>query len=266
MTGTSTGGGSTGGATSAGSGSGATPTEAGGTSGPASASGEMSEGTGDSTGTGGPAQDLVPVGHTRELRGVWVASVGNINFPSAQGLGVAALQDELRATLDAVAAAGLNAVFLQVRPECDALYASPIEPWSRYLTGTQGGDPGFDPLSFAVAEAHLRGLELHAWFNPYRAGHPADTTRTKSPLHLSRTNPAVVHPYGPYQWMDPGEAVVRRKTVDVVVKVRQPTEAELKRLKKGQTLISFFYPGQNEALLKLRRQMARNGVDRRALF
>lgn len=93
---------------------------------------DMSVGTGDSLAvTGGPTQDEVPVGHLRELRGVWVASVGNINFPGAQGLSVAEQQAELTAILDASAAAGLNAVFLQVRPESDALYASTLEPWSR---------------------------------------------------------------------------------------------------------------------------------------
>ena len=234
MTGTSTGGGSTGGATSAGSGSGATPTEAGGTSGPASASGEMSEGTGDSTGTGGPAQDLVPVGHTRELRGVWVASVGNINFPSAQGLGVAALQDELRATLDAVAAAGLNAVFLQVRPECDALYASPIEPWSRYLTGTQGGDPGFDPLSFAVAEAHLRGLELHAWFNPYRAKASVDSAAADD--HISKKFPQYAYKYDGRLWMDPGAPDVQDQLVAVIADVVTRYDVD------GVHFDDYFYP------------------------
>ena len=125
---------------------------------------DMSVGTGESSaGTGGgPMQDEVSVGHLRELRGVWVASVGNINFPSAKGLSVAEQQAELTAMLDASAAAGLNAVFLQVRPESDALYASTLEPWSRYLTGTQGGDPGHDPLAFAMTQPHPPGLQMHA--------------------------------------------------------------------------------------------------------
>ena len=115
----------------------------------------------------------------REFRGVWVASVDNIDWPSVPGLSTREQQDELVAMLDRAVALKLNAVILQVRPSADALYASPYEPWSEYLTGKMGRapNPWYDPLEFAVNEAHKRGLELHAWFNPYRARHPSARSR-----------------------------------------------------------------------------------------
>src|SRR5882724_10629020 len=114
----------------------------------------------------------------REFRGVWVATVANIDWPSQKGLPTEQQQKELLAILDKCVALKLNAVIFQVRPMCDALYASELEPWSEYLTGTLGKapDPPYDPLEFAVREAHARGLELHAWFNPFRAHHPSATS------------------------------------------------------------------------------------------
>src|SRR5690606_31592728 len=102
----------------------------------------------------------------REFRGVWVASVGNLDWPSRPGLSTERQQAELVAILDRAVELGLNAVIFQVRPAADALYASPHEPWSEYLTGEMGRapEPFYDPLEFAVREAHRRGLELHAWF------------------------------------------------------------------------------------------------------
>src|SRR5262245_675310 len=106
----------------------------------------------------------------REFRGVWVATVGNIDWPSRRGLSTAQQQDEMRKILDRCVELKLNAVVFQVRTMADALYASELEPWSEFLTGTLGKapDPFYDPLEFAIREAHSRGLELHAWLNPYR--------------------------------------------------------------------------------------------------
>src|SRR5690606_19387034 len=108
----------------------------------------------------------------REFRGVWVATVHNIDWPSKPGLPTEQAQQELIRILDAARDLGLNAVIFQVRPAADALYTSALEPWSYFLTGAQGRapEPFWDPLEFAVREAHARGLELHAWFNPFRAG------------------------------------------------------------------------------------------------
>src|SRR5690606_19205579 len=107
----------------------------------------------------------------REFRGVWVATVYNIDWPASRGMSVAEMKKSLTEMLDRAAAMRLNAVVLQVRPASDAFYNSPFEPWSYFLTGTEGKAPAsrFDRLTFAVQEAHSRGIELHAWLNPYRA-------------------------------------------------------------------------------------------------
>ena len=172
-----------------------------------------------------------------EFRGVWVATVQNIDWPSSRHLTTAQQQAELIALLDKAAALKLNAVIFQVRPAADALYASKIEPWSEYLTGEQGQapDPFWDPLEFAVREAHARGMELHAWFNPYRAKQPG----AKVPLaktHIARTNPSLVKKYKDYLWMDPGEQAVRDRTVRVVLDVVKRYDID------GVHLDDYFYP------------------------
>src|SRR4029079_6027548 len=104
----------------------------------------------------------------------------------------------------------LNTLILQVRPACDALYASTLEPWSEYLTGTMGQAPApsYDPLTFAVAEAHKRGLELHAWINPYRA-HVVASKSPISPNHVSKKYPGMIIPYGKYLWLNPAQTAVQ---------------------------------------------------------
>jgi uncharacterized lipoprotein YddW (UPF0748 family) len=108
-----------------------------------------------------------------EFRAAWVATVANINWPSKPGLSTVEQQKEAIELLDFLKTHNYNAVILQVRPQADALYESPLEPWSYFLTGTQGKAPSpyYDPLSFWVEAAHDRGLELHVWLNPYRAHH-----------------------------------------------------------------------------------------------
>lgn len=172
--------------------------------------------TGDTedSSTTGDDRILVPVGHTRELRGAWIASVFNINFPSEPGLSAAAQEEELLDILDTMESAGLNAAFLQVRPESDALYPSELEPWSRSLTGTQGEDPGWDPLEVAIDEAHARGIELHAWLNPYRA--KASLGSELAPPHVALAYPEHAHPYGNYLWMDPGATEVQDHLLAVI--------------------------------------------------
>lgn len=122
----------------------------------------------------------------REFRGAWIQAV-NGQF---QGLGRDAMQQTLRQQLDVLQQDGVNAIIFQVRPECDALYESKIEPWSRYLTGQQGvaPQPYWDPLAWMVAECHKRGMELHAWINPYRA-------KTKGTTQLAANHVAMQHPY-----------------------------------------------------------------------
>jgi uncharacterized lipoprotein YddW (UPF0748 family) len=146
--------------------------------------------------------------------------VGNSCWPSKPGLPTEQQKAELIALLDRAAELKLNAVVFQVRPACDALYQSDLEPWSEYLTGAQGKAPApyYDPLEFAVTEAHKRGLELHAWFNPYRARHK----NAKSPVsanHISKTRPDLTRTYGNYLWLDPGEREVQDYSLRVVLDV-----------------------------------------------
>ncbi|WP_411085943.1 glycoside hydrolase family 10 protein [Streptomyces sp. 061-3] len=152
----------------------------------------------------------------RELRGMWVATVANIDWPSAPGLRAAEQQAELIAYLDEAVDRRLNAVILQVRPTADALWPSPYEPWAQYLTGVQGQDPGWDPLGTAVREAHRRGLELHAWFNPYRVANHTDPSRL-IPTHPARLHPDWVLPYGGKLYYNPGLPEVRRFVQDAML-------------------------------------------------
>jgi uncharacterized lipoprotein YddW (UPF0748 family) len=142
----------------------------------------------------------------REFRAAWIASVSNIDWPSKKGLSTDQQKAELARMLDRAVDLKLNAVILQIRPSADALYASKLEPWSEYLTGRMGRapEPFYDPLEFAVAEAHRRGLQLHVWFNPYRVRH-SDAKTPASPDHASLAHPEIVRQYGSYLWFDPGE-------------------------------------------------------------
>lgn len=181
--------------------------------------------------------DSAPPPVPREFRGVWIATVDNMDWPSRPGLPVDSQKAELLALLDRAAAMRLNAVIFQVRPEADAMYRSPYEPWSAYLTGTMGKapSPAWDPLAFAVAAAHERGLELHAWFNPFRARYRNQHSRAAK-NHVSRTMPAVVKRYGPYLWMDPGEPAVQNLTDKVIVDVVKRYDID------GVHLDDYFYP------------------------
>ncbi|MGW5372667.1 glycoside hydrolase family 10 protein [Streptomyces sp. NPDC004009] len=161
-----------------------------------------------------------------EMRGVWLATVANRDWPSKPGLTAAEQRAELIAHLDRAVRDRLNTVILQVRPTADALWPSPHEPWSEYLTGAQGRDPGWDPLGTAVHEAHARGLELHAWFNPYRVANHTDPGRLV-PSHPARVHPDWVVPYGGKLYYDPGRpdvrAFVQRAMLDAVA--RYPVDA-----------------------------------------
>jgi len=191
---------------------------------------------------GGPAFSATgpapaPPSPAREFRGAWVATVGNIDWPSKPGLPVAEQKAELLAILDHAAALRLNAVLFQVRPACDALYASKIEPWSEFLTGTMGRapEPFYDPLAFAVTEAHRRGLELHAWFNPYRARIKSDASPVAAG-HVSRRRPHLVRDYGKYLWLDPGQIETQEYSLGVVLDVVRRYAVD------GVHFDDYFYP------------------------
>jgi uncharacterized lipoprotein YddW (UPF0748 family) len=183
------------------------------------------------------ASSVQPPLVSREFRGVWIASVGNLDWPSKAGLSTADQKAELTKLLDRVAQLRLNAVLLQVRPACDALYASQLEPWSEYLTGQMGRapEPFYDPLAFAVAEAHRRGLELHAWFNPFRARYSTTHSGAAS-SHVSRTRPDLVRAYGKQFWLDPGEQAAQDLVVNAILDVVRRYDID------GAHLDDYFYP------------------------
>lgn len=171
----------------------------------------------------------------REFRAAWVATVANIDWPSKPGLSAAQQQAEMRAMLDQAVALKLNAIVLQVRTSADALYPSTLEPWSEYLSGTQGQDPGYDPLALWIGEAHARGLELHAWFNPFRA-RPSTAKSAPAATHLSQTRPDWVKRYGDQLWIDPGEAEAAEHTLAVFADVLSRYEVD------GIHIDDYFYP------------------------
>lgn len=180
-----------------------------------------------------------PPAPPREFRGAWLATVANLDWPSQPGLTVAAQKAELVALLDRAAQLKLNAVILQVRPMADAVYASPLEPWSEFITGRMGRapEPFYDPLAFAIQEAHKRGLELHAWFNPFRVSLPPAQARSPAALnHLSRTHPELVRRYSNLLWLDPGEPAAREHVLNVIQDVVRRYDVD------GITFDDYFYP------------------------
>ncbi len=178
--------------------------------------------------------DLVDVQAPRELRAVWVATVFNLDFPSRRGLGPDAARSELTTMVESFAGRGINAIVFQVRPESDALYASELEPWSRYLSGRQGTDPGYDPLQMLIELAHERSIEVHAWFNPYRASAKAGVQT--DPEHVSRWAQDHLVRWGATLWLDPGAREVQDHAVAVVADVLERYDVD------GVHLDDYFYP------------------------
>ncbi|MFD0904839.1 glycoside hydrolase family 10 protein [Actinomadura sediminis] len=147
-------------------------------------------------------------GQGRELRGMWIATVGNIDWPKDPGASAAEQKKQYTRLLDRAAAMNMNAVFVQIRPNSDAFYDSPHEPWSQWITGEPGKDPGYDVLGFLLKEAQARNLEFHAWFNPYRVSRQTDLNKL-APGSPARQNPEWVREYGDGLWYDPGIPEVR---------------------------------------------------------
>lgn len=186
----------------------------------------------------------VPVKHEfeipREFRAAWVATVANIDWPSKPGLSTEQQQAEVISLLDSAELLNLNAIVLQVRPQCDALYESDLEPWSYFLTGELGKapEPYYDPLDFWVTEAHKRGLELHAWFNPYRAHHPDGKNNDKSVI---TTNPDIVRKLDKgYYWLDPAMQETQDYSYAVVMDVVKRYDID------GVHFDDYFYPYGND--------------------
>ncbi|WP_434381376.1 glycoside hydrolase family 10 protein [Melittangium boletus] len=196
--------------------------------------GEPDSGTPDS-GTPGPeAPEKVTVTHAREMRGVWVATISRLDWPPSTTLTPEQGRASLDALVEGLAGMGFNALFFQVRPESDALYASTLEPWSRFLTGTQGTGPGWDPLEYLLHTAHARGLEVHAWVNPYRA--LASPSVVAAPGHVTKRLPEHAVTYNNAVVMNPGEPAVRRHVLAVVKDVLDHYDVD------GLHFDDYFYP------------------------
>ena len=182
------------------------------------------------------AQNNTKIHPKREFRGVWVATVANIDWPSRQGLTVDQQKQELIGILEQHKKTNMNAIMLQIRPTADAFYAKSRELWSQYLMGKQGIAPaaGYDPLAFAIKEAHFRGIELHAWFNPYRATMSARTLT--SPEHITNKQPELFYTYGGQKLFDPGLPEVREYITQVILDVVKEYDID------GIHFDDYFYP------------------------
>lgn len=182
-----------------------------------------------------PATQPPPV--LREFRGMWIPSIGESSWLAQTGMTTAQQKAELLALLDQAVQLKLNAVIFQVRPAGDALYKSDIEPWSEYLAGKQGKAPSpfYDPLEFVVTEAHKRGLELHAWFNPFRAGHPSSKS-SPAKNAITQKRPDLIRHYGSQVWLDPGEPDARDYSLRVIMDVVRRYDID------GIHIDDYFYP------------------------
>ncbi|WP_219838099.1 family 10 glycosylhydrolase [Paenibacillus sp. R14(2021)] len=211
----------------------APPTEPDGSPGSNPGSGGTSPGTGE--GNGGSHPGSGP-GASSGLRGAWVSTVFNLDWPTAASYGKQDQQkQEFTKLLDELQHMGLNAVFVQVRPAGDALYPSQLVPWSKVLTGTQGKDPGYDPLAFMIEETHKRGMQFHAWFNPFRANTDAKID-TLAANHVAKQHPEWIVNSGGTIYINPGIPEARQHIIDAVMEVVSRYDID------GVHLDDYFYP------------------------
>lgn len=185
------------------------------------------EGNGSGIGTGSGS-----VG----MRAAWVSTVFNLDWPSAKSYGNSVKQqEEFVQLLDELQDMGLNAVFVQVRPSADALYSSALVPWSKYLTGTSGKAPDYDPLSFMIEETHKRGMTFHAWFNPFRAN--TDTVTDKLDAnHVAKQHPEWIVNANNMLYINPGIPDARQHIIDTIMEVLENYDID------GVHLDDYFYP------------------------
>ncbi len=176
-----------------------------------------------------------------EFRGAWVATVINLDWPSSPNLTTEQQKEQLISILDKLKAAGINSVIFQVRAESDAFYDSHYEPWSYWLTGKQGRAPSpyYDPLKFAVQEAHKRGMELQAWFNPYRVVRDIAHAYPTAQNHVTKTHPEWVVTYGNIKVLDPGIPAVREYITKIIMDVVGRYDID------GVHFDDYFYPYPN---------------------
>lgn len=174
----------------------------------------------------------------KEMRAAWVSTVYNLDWPKTKN-NASKQKQELTQLMDKLKGCGINTIVLQVRPESDALYKSSINPWSKYLTGTQGKDPGYDPLAFAIQEAHKRGMELHAWMNPYRVTSSGTDLNSLVSSHPARKNPSWVIKYNNKMYYDPGNPDVVDYLVKTVKEVVDKYDVD------GIHFDDYFYPSSS---------------------
>jgi uncharacterized lipoprotein YddW (UPF0748 family) len=200
----------------------------------------------------------VPPPIVREFRAAWVSPTEGGDWPSRPGLSVEDQKVELREMLDRAQQDGLNAVLLHVRTAADALYPSKTVPWSRYIVGRDGSVAdlaGYDPLALALEEAHARGLQLHVWFNPFRAMPPDDLGKPVAG-HITRTHPRWIVHYGKSTWIDPGIPAARKAVLDAILEVVDKYDID------GVHIDDYFYPYLEEATVT---RIVRHGRKRRRI-
>ncbi len=170
----------------------------------------------------------------REFRGAWSACIYNLDWPTSRGMSVQAQKGQLLGILNRMEEMNMNALIFQVRPHGDAVYSSNLEPWSSWLTGSMGRHPGYDPLAYCVQQAHARGIEVHAWFNPFRALPNANMPTSSN--HISRTRPDLVKTHAGYKWMDISKSATRKHALNVISDVVARYDID------GVHLDDYFYP------------------------
>lgn len=175
-----------------------------------------------------------PPAFPREFRGAWVACVYNIDWPSKPGLSASAQKAELNTIIARAAEYKLNAIIFQVRPNADAVYYSKYEPHSHWISGTMGKSSGYDPLAYCINEAHKKGIEVHAWFNPFRALPNANMATSRN--HVTRTNPSEIKNFRTYKWMNPASSFARQRALNVMLDVARRYDVD------GIHIDDYFYP------------------------
>ncbi|MGM1020677.1 MAG: family 10 glycosylhydrolase [Bacillota bacterium] len=179
--------------------------------------------------------NVVQVKASTSMRGAWISTI-NGDWPSSAARSSTEKQkQEFTKMLDDLQGMGINAVFVQVRASGDALYPSNLVPWSKYLTNTQGKNPGYDPLKFMISESHKRGMEFHAWFNPFRAN-STGTTSGLAANHVANQHPDWIVKNGSQLYINPGIPAARQHVIDAIMEVVDGYDID------GVHLDDYFYP------------------------
>lgn len=163
-------------------------------------------------------KDVYAANLPQNMQAAWIATVYNLDYPSTQN-NMASQKNEFIQKLDKLKSIGINTVVVQVRPKADAFYQSSINPWSEYLTGVQGKNPGYDPMDFMIKEAHKRGMSFHAWLNPYRITMAGSGISSLSKNHPARLHPDWVLKYNDALYYNPAVEGVKKHIVDTVVEI-----------------------------------------------